>query len=267
MSFARETVDTEIGYSPSLHTKRFQNYKHPNTEVLRHFVKVSKEGSPIFVYIHGGFWQELDKTTSGPIVHTLIDNYRVILVDYDICPKVTLQELTQQLTNFYKWLSVYAKQTQTPRISVCGHSAGAHLALQLFQNIQDYQQLHLIDNLFLISGLYDLRQLWSFQSCNPNNILALNDKLAFELSPITWTYNKDLIRQSLNQRLKVHIIVAENDSEAFKKQSQNYAYTLMQLNMNINFRMFSFYDHFDIIEDCSNRDSVVSCYIRNELNI
>lgn len=37
-------VDLEREYSPSLHTKRFQDSAKPNEEVLKHFVNVSQEG-------------------------------------------------------------------------------------------------------------------------------------------------------------------------------------------------------------------------------
>uniref|UniRef100_A0A1I8P783 Alpha/beta hydrolase fold-3 domain-containing protein n=1 Tax=Stomoxys calcitrans TaxID=35570 RepID=A0A1I8P783_STOCA len=304
MNYGEKVTDFADEYSPSMHTKRFQDYESPNKEVLKHFVKISQqattlarelyktrlnvryggksdnqlldiyykdkeEGLPIFVYIHGGFWQELDKTTSGPIVHTLIEHYRIILVDYDVCPRVTLLQLTQQISNFFKWLSVYAKETGAPKISICGHSAGAHLALQMFQSefLQAEQRLNAIDNVFLISGLYDLQQLWSFETCNPNNLLSLNPNLAIQLSPQCCNYNNKLIGQYKAQEVKIHIITGEHDSEAFKRQSQNYAYKLTKLNMDVNYRMFRSYDHFDIIEECSQRNSAISRYIRKELGI
>lgn len=212
----------------------------------------------------------MDKSSSGPIVHPLVEqNYRVILVDYDVCPNLTLKQLTQQITNFYKWLKSYADETRAPKISICGHSAGAHLALQIFDNefVRPMYRLGLVDHVFLISGLYDLRELWSYKSCNPNNVLALNDDLAHELSPICWTYDKELIGQYQRQNLKMHVIVAEHDSEAFKLQSQNYYKKLADLNLNVSYTVFESYDHFNIIEECSDRDSPISRYMQRAMGI
>ncbi|XP_061395142.1 kynurenine formamidase [Musca vetustissima] len=297
--------DLEREYSPSLHTKRFQDCDKPNEEVLKNFVNVSREATslarrlyktrldiryggkndnqlldiyykeqehdtPILVFIHGGYWQELDKSTAGPIVHTFVEhNYRVLLVDYDLCPNVTLEQLTQQITNFYKWLKIYAHNTGATKISICGHSAGAHLALQLFDDEFSKLQFSLdfIDHVFLISGLYDLRQLWLLNCTNSNNLLGLDDNSATKLSPICCEYNDELIDKYRQQNIHLHLIVAENDSSIFKTQSQNYAHKLMQLNMNVNYRVFKCYDHFDIIEECSNSSSDISRYMKNEMKI
>ncbi|XP_073844065.1 kynurenine formamidase isoform X2 [Musca autumnalis] len=298
-------IDFEREYSPSMHTKRFQNCAKPDEEVLKHFINVSMEatnlarrlyktrldvryggendnqlldiyfkdeehGTPILVFIHGGNWQLLDKSASGSLVHTFVElNYRVLVVDYDLCPNVNLAQLTQQILNFYKWLRVYANDTGATKISICGHSAGAHLALQLFDDVflKSQHDLDLIDHLFLISGLYDLRQLWSLNTTNSNNILGLNANLAIELSPFCSTYNDELLAKYRKQNLCLHLLVGENDSNTFKLQSQNYAHKLMQLNMNVNYRVFRSYDHFDIIEECSNPDSAISRYMQHEMKI
>lgn len=70
-------------------------------------------GSPIFVYIHGGYWQELDRHTSGSFVEPLVElGFRVIAADYNLCPTVSLHELNKQIHDFYEWLFGYAKDTQ-----------------------------------------------------------------------------------------------------------------------------------------------------------
>ncbi|XP_019894653.1 kynurenine formamidase isoform X2 [Musca domestica] len=241
-----------------------------DNQLLDIYYKEEEYGTPILVFIHGGYWQELDRSSAGPIVHTFVQlNYRVLLVDYDLCPKVTLQQLTQQISNFYKWLQRYARDTRATKISICGHSAGAHLALQMFDNAfaQPQNRLDLIDHVFLISGLYDLRQLWFLNSCNPNNNLCLDDDRAAQLSPFCCAYSEELLEKYREQNIHLHLIVAENDSNAFKEQSQRYAHKLIKLNMNVNYRVFKAYDHFDIIEECSNMSSAISCYMQNAIKI
>ena len=212
----------------------------------------------------------LDKGTSGHLVHSLIDyNYRIILVDYNLCPQVTLKQITEQICNFYKWLKNYAAATKASKISICGHSAGAHLALQMFKDefLRPLRQLDLIDQLFLISGLYDLRELWALQASNPQNILNLNAEKAKDLSPICWQYNEDLLTKYRQQGVVFHVLVAENDSNTFKKQSEDLFKLFKALGLNVAYKEFEKYDHFDIIEECSNRNSVISKYIIRSLKL
>jgi arylformamidase len=56
------------------------------------------KASPIFVYIHGGYWQELSKELSAYCVHPLVKaGIRVIILEYELCPKITLVNLVQQI--------------------------------------------------------------------------------------------------------------------------------------------------------------------------
>ncbi|XP_037821137.1 kynurenine formamidase-like [Lucilia sericata] len=296
-------LDLDREYSPTLHTKRFQNFAKPDEEVINNFINVSEkatllarqqyktrldvryggdndnqlldiyfkgqeEGTPIFVYIHGGYWQLLDKSTSGPLVFPMIEhNYRIILVDYNLCPQVTLEQITQQICNFYKWLQKYAVETKAPKICISGHSAGAHLSLQMFREefLQPLKRLNLIEQIFLISGVYDLRELWCLKSVNPNDILNVNADKAKELSPFCWLFNMDLLAEYQKQGLRIHILVGENDSDRFKQQAQEYYNKLRALKLHTEYKEFKAYDHFDIIEECVNPKSSISSYIRESL--
>lgn len=53
--------------------------------------------APIFVFVHGGYWHlDFDKTTSAFMVEPLYKaGLKVIVLDYDLCPKVTLEQLVK----------------------------------------------------------------------------------------------------------------------------------------------------------------------------
>uniref|UniRef100_A0A1B0G9V8 Alpha/beta hydrolase fold-3 domain-containing protein n=1 Tax=Glossina morsitans morsitans TaxID=37546 RepID=A0A1B0G9V8_GLOMM len=299
-------VDFEKEYSPSLNIKRFRNYEKPYEKVVQHFISHGKAattlafrshkvrenvryggltdnqlvdiiyndsefGSPIFAYIHGGYWTSLDKSSSGTFVGPLLEQgYRVLLVDYNLCPTVTLEQLCEQIRNFFKWLQHYAKETQPSSISICGHSAGAHLLCQIFNEDflrQQQPELYAINHLFLISGVYDLRELWKLTCCNENNKLGLDAVRAEQLSPLCWPYNKKLLLLHNKQDLQVHVMVAENDSATFIKQSQSYADKLKLMELKVDYKIFNDYDHFNIIEDTAIANSIVSLYIKEKLNL
>lgn len=54
--------------------------------------------APIFIYIHGGYWQALDKTVSAYVVEPLYKaGHKVIVLDYDLCPNISLEQLVDQI--------------------------------------------------------------------------------------------------------------------------------------------------------------------------
>lgn len=63
------------------------------------------------VYIHGGYWQQLTKDMSAYCVDPLVSNgFRVIVVEYDLCPTVTLTKLIQEITECGRFILNYAER-------------------------------------------------------------------------------------------------------------------------------------------------------------
>lgn len=119
------------------------------------------EDLPVHVFIHGGFWRGLDKGIYSEIAQPIVASGAVaILVNYDLCPAVTVDDIVQQILSCVAWI-----YRETPRyggdphrISLSGHSAGAHLAAMTLYHDWDGDGLpmDLIKAVVLISGIYDL---------------------------------------------------------------------------------------------------------------
>lgn len=72
--------------------------------------------SPIFIYIHGGYWQELNKTNSAYCVHPLVAaGIKVIVLDYDLCPNVTLEQIVSQIERAGEYILDYAMKITNSR--------------------------------------------------------------------------------------------------------------------------------------------------------
>lgn len=53
------------------------------------------------MYIHGGYWKKLSKSISAYCVDPLVKaGVKVIVLEYDLCPKLTLSELVEQVARF-----------------------------------------------------------------------------------------------------------------------------------------------------------------------
>uniref|UniRef100_W8CAT8 Kynurenine formamidase n=1 Tax=Ceratitis capitata TaxID=7213 RepID=W8CAT8_CERCA len=232
------------------------------------YYKDKEYGTPIFVYIHGGFWQELDKSTSGSFVEPLVERgFRVIAVDYNLCPNVTLATINEQIKNFFQWLYAYAEDTQASVISISGHSAGAYLSTLLFnKTLLSLRYAEHTVSLFLISGIFDLRECWKLPSVNPNNIWNLDAISSETLSPITWELDREFIEFAKQINLRFYILAGENDSETFKAQSEKYAKKLKGAGLQTEFKIFDGYDHFDIIENVPRVGSLINTYLLENLS-
>ncbi|XP_033173848.1 kynurenine formamidase [Drosophila mauritiana] len=289
--------DLDRDYFPSYHTTRFQDQPEPNLAVLEHFVRVTKqhgreltekqgisvdhlrygEGrqlvdvfynekttnqAPLFVFVHGGYWQEMDMSMSCSIVGPLVRRgYRVAVMDYNLCPQVTLEELMTQFTHFLNWIFDYTEMTKVSAVTFAGHSAGAHLLAQILmrQNVITAQRSKMVWALVFLCGVYDLRELANLESVNPKNILGLNERNIESVSPMLWEYTDVTVWNST----KIYVVAAEHDSPTFIEQSRHYADVLRKKGYKASFSLFKGYDHFDIIEETAIDDSDVSRFLRN----
>ncbi|MDE4134546.1 alpha/beta hydrolase [Phaeobacter sp. QD34_3] len=88
------------------------------------------EGTPkgLFVFVHGGYWLRFDKSTwshlaVGPLAH----GWAVAMPSYDLCPDVSIAEITRQVASA---LVHIAEEVDGP-IVLAGHSAGGHLVARM----------------------------------------------------------------------------------------------------------------------------------------
>jgi arylformamidase len=117
---------------------------------------------PVHAFFHGGYWRAQDKRNFGFIAGPL--NRRGVLVavlNYDLCPAVTLDGTVASALAGIEWLfrNVAAHGGDPERITLSGHSAGAHLTAAALAT--DWTQRGLpaqfIKGALLISGIYDPR--------------------------------------------------------------------------------------------------------------
>ena len=90
----------------------------------------ARPGAPVLVFTHGGFWRFLDKSDHTFVAEPFVERgATVVLLNYDLCPKVTLPEQVEQVRRGVAWAYSNAERYNGDRgrLFVSGHSAGAHL--------------------------------------------------------------------------------------------------------------------------------------------
>ena len=87
------------------------------------------------------------------------------MVNYDLCPRVTMDEIVRQMLRASRWLWLNAEEygMDQDRLYVAGHSAGGHLTAMLMCALWPVFDRSLPKDLWkgglAISGVYDLRPL------------------------------------------------------------------------------------------------------------
>jgi len=121
--------------------------------------------APVFVFIHGGYWRALSsKEFSGVALGLQARGITTVVVNYALCPHVTIDEITRQVRAAVAWtlrnISHYGGDPS--RVAVGGHSAGGHLTAMCLQTewARDYGLAQdPIKAALCISGIYDILPL------------------------------------------------------------------------------------------------------------
>ena len=169
--------------------------------------------APVFVFIHGGYWRALSsKEFSGVALGLQRRGITTVVVNYALCPFVSVDEITRQVRAAVAWtvrnIAQYGGDPQ--RVAVGGHSAGGHLTAMCLQTewARDYGLVQdPIKAALCLSGLYDIAPLrYSYlqpmiqldEGCIRRNSPAFSARTCAAPAWITWGGNEtsEFARQS-----------------------------------------------------------------------
>jgi len=146
----------------------------------------ARTGSPVQVFIHGGYWHRLDKADFSYVARGFAPSgVAVVVINYTLMPGVTMDELVQQCRASIAWVYRNAASFggDRNRIFISGHSAGGHLVAMLMAT--DWSAfgapVDIVKGGCGISGLYDLEPI---RLCYLNDILKLSEEDARRNSPV-----------------------------------------------------------------------------------
>jgi len=119
-------------------------------------------GSPMHVFIHGGYWRALSKDEHSFVAEPFAGaGATVVLINYPLCPEVTLDGLVDSVMRGIAHAAQHAADygASTDGIHLSGHSAGAHLCAVAVAHDWTTHGLpaDLIRSATLLSGIFDPR--------------------------------------------------------------------------------------------------------------
>lgn len=133
------------------------------------FVPDGRGTVPLLAFIHGGYWQSLDKGDFSYLAPAYLEaGIAFASINYDLAPQVGLPEIVRQVRAALAWLYRHGADhgVDAGRLHLAGHSAGGHLtAMALATDWSDGSVLgpglpaDLVKGGCSVSGIYDLEPI------------------------------------------------------------------------------------------------------------
>jgi arylformamidase len=209
-------------------------------------------GSPIQVFVHGGYWYSQDKDVFEWMAPTFVDRGATFIsINYPLAPTVTMTNLVDSvrrcLTHIYNNATVWGADPN--RLFVSGHSAGGHLAATLMST--DWAGLDpalpedMIKGAIPISGLYDLEPI---RHLTMNDTLRMTEDEARKLSPI---FTIPAVAGA------VTMAVGTNEGPEFARQQSDYAAAWQAGGLGCEALLLEEQDHFSILDTYAEEGGVL----------
>lgn len=143
--------------------------------------------APVFVFLHGGYWRAFSSKEFSCVALGLQPlGITTVVVNYALCPAVSLDEITRQARAALAWTHrhIAAYGGDPARVALGGHSAGAHLTAMCLQTrwVEDYGlPPDPVAAALLVSGIYDIAPL-RYSYLQP--MIQLDDGIIRRNSPL-----------------------------------------------------------------------------------
>jgi arylformamidase len=205
--------------------------------------------APLHMFIHGGYWRGLDKAQHSFVAEPLVAAGAVVVViNYDLCPAVTLDQILDQTKRAIAWTVRHAADfgADPGTLTLSGHSAGAHLATMALA--ADWEAEHglapPIHGIVAISGVFDLRPVMRI---SVNADVRLTEDMAHRNSP---TLHPPM------RHIAMEVPVGALEPEGWIRQSADFCDAYNRASgASCAVTPIPERDHFTLLLDLSRRDS------------
>ncbi|MBO4123311.1 alpha/beta hydrolase [Cupriavidus gilardii] len=198
-------------------------------------------GRALLIFIHGGYWQALDKSDSSHLAAPyLARGIDVAMLNYRLAPEATMAEIVRDNRDAVAWLHRQAEALgfDAGRVFVSGHSAGGQLVGMLAgTRWQDFGlPADVIKGGCSISGLYDLEPI---RLSYLNRVIGLTEADVAAYSPM---------RHPPATALPMILTVGGDESAEYHRQQAEYAALLRQRGVPVTIVAQARGHHFDALD-------------------
>jgi len=198
--------------------------------------------APLFVFIHGGYWQRNEKETfafvsEGPRAHGI----NVALVGYTLAPEARLTEIVAEIRQSLSFLAEHAGDLgfDRQRLFVGGWSAGGHLTAAVCDHPAVRGGLP-------ISGIFELE---------PISLNYLNEKVGLDAHEVATI---SPLRNLSDRMAPLHVSVGGRELPELVRQSQAYADAAQTRGLPVRISVLDGCDHFSILDEIEHPDGALT---------
>lgn len=208
------------------------------------------ELAPVQLYIHGGYWRAQDKSDVSFFAEPFTAaGATVVVVNYDLCPNVTLPEIIAEMVRALTWThgNIAEWGGDPERIFISGNSAGAHLGAMMLAHDWPGEGLpaDLIKGAALLTGVYDPTPVLGI---SVNEEICLTPDMLAAVSPM----------QNLPRRdLPLLLPVGGAETAEWIKQTRAYADLCRANGIGAEYLEVPGADHFDMTAVMGDPDRAV----------
>lgn len=221
---------------------------------------------PVLIYIHGGAWVSGDKSQYSDLAESMakrglalaVMNYRLASSGHQ--HPAPLEDCARAIA----WLRESAEKysLNSSRISLCGHSAGAHIAAMIALDpsylAAEGLKLNVISAVIGIEGIYDIPQLIKVWPAYDRQFIrrAFAEPENWEKSsPQSHVSGGIAAWKALSAEARWFIIHSPKDELVDPPQSENFAKALREAGAkSVEFKDDADGRHFEVIQKLEERD-------------
>lgn len=206
----------------------------------------SKLKSKTLIFIHGGYWRNMDKKTFHFIAKAFHSyDITTVVITYPLAPEFTVGQIVFSCRRAVHWVheNISKYNGDPEEIYIAGHSAGGHLAVMMMTEDSRYPNPD-VKGVCSMSGLFNL--------------------LPVQLSEVNETLQMDKIMASKNSPVQlqpaVHcpllLTVGADETKEYKDQSDE-LYKKWSGFVPVQLLELKGLNHYSIIEDLLNVNSLL----------
>ena len=208
----------------------------------------AEKASPVHVFVHGGYWRAQDKENFAFVATELAPRgITTVVINYELCPSSTLDLVANSALAAIEWVNRHVAEYggDPRRISLLGHSAGAHLcavALAADWRARDIDP-SFIRGAVLVSGIFD-----------PAPAMHTTVNADLHLTPEI-VARHDVERRALSVDCPVSVLAGGLEPWMWIDQSFRYSHHLRRQGRDPEVLVQPGYTHFDIIDQYLDAES------------
>ncbi|HMD02814.1 MAG TPA: alpha/beta hydrolase [Candidatus Baltobacteraceae bacterium] len=202
----------------------------------------ARPDSPLFVFIHGGYWRRLDKSYFSFVAEPLVRaGAAVACLNYPLAPSASLDRIVRSARAALDWFAANTQRLNAgaQRIVLGGHSAGGQLAGLLGGRPP-------FTGIFTLSGLFDLAPV---RLSHVNDWMRLDAAAAERNSPS---------RHLPETTATLVAAVGALETDEFKRQTESYVQAWRARRYPAEALVLNGLNHFSIVLELADERSALS---------